>query len=349
MRGALQVMMPARKTPTIQDVARHASVSAATVSRVLSSPERVMEATRERVYAAVRDTGYTINQAARSLRLKSARTILLAAPNIGNPFYSTIVDAVIREAAERGYSVLVASRIGDDPNRWLSDYLLSNRADGLLLFDGSLDTNRLHGLRDDGVALPLVAAYDEIPDAKVHSVITDNRLAAKRAIKHLLELGHTEIGHIIGPSRNQSTNERFIGFAEAMQEAGLQVREDWLFPGTYNMESGTAAAEHLLASGKLPTAVFSGNDEMAIGLIHRLRLEGIDCPRDISVVGFDDIAVARFFDPPLTTMRQPREDIGRMATRSLIDIIEGVARDDEPIHIVLNSELVIRESTRRAG
>jgi len=339
-------MTSLRKTPTIQDVARHASVSAATVSRVLSSPERVSETTRERVHAAVRDTGYTMNQAARSLRLKAARTILMAAPNIGNPFYSAIVDAVIREAALRGYSVMVASRIGDDPNRWLSDYLLSNRADGLLLFDGSLDTNRLHGLRDDGVALPLVAAYDEIPDAKVHSVITDNRLAARRAIKYLLDLGHRKIGHIIGPSRNQSTNERFVGFTEAMQEAGLAIREEWLFPGTYNMESGTAAAEHLLASSEMPTAMFCGNDEMALGMIHRLRAAGIDCPRDISVIGLDDIPVARFFEPPLTTMQQPREDIGRMATSSLIDIIEGVVPENEPIHVVLTSNLVVRESTR---
>ncbi|MGN6487166.1 MAG: LacI family DNA-binding transcriptional regulator, partial [Devosia sp.] len=133
-------------------------MSAATVSRVLSSPERVSEATRERVTAAVRDTGYTINQAARSLRLKAARTILMAAPNIGNPFYSTVLDAVIGEASARGYSVLVATRLGDDPNRWLSDYLLSNRADGLLLFDGSLDTFGLHDLSDEGLNLPLVAA-----------------------------------------------------------------------------------------------------------------------------------------------------------------------------------------------
>ncbi|MDB5541218.1 MAG: LacI family transcriptional regulator [Devosia sp.] len=342
-------MVVIKKTPTIQDVARHASVSAATVSRVLSSPERVSETTRERVHAAVRDTGYTMNQAARSLRLKAARTILLAAPNIGNPFYSTIVDAVIREAAVRGYSVLVASRIGDDPNRWLRDYLLSNRADGLLLFDGSLDTGALHGLWDDGVSLPLVAAYDEIPDPQINSVITDNRLAASRAIRYLRELGHSKIGHIIGPSRNQSTNERLVGFREGMHEAGLQVRPEWLFQGSYNMESGIAAAEWFLAADELPTAVFCGNDEMAIGLIHRLRREKIDCPLDISVIGFDDIAVARYFDPPLTTMRQPREDIGKMATRSLIDIIEGTVPENEPIHVVLTSDLVVRESTRRIG
>ena len=337
-----------RKTPTIQDVARHADVSAATVSRVLSNPDRVSEATRERVHAAVRDTGYTINQAARSLRMRAARTILVAAPNIGNPFYSTILDAVISEAANRGYSVLVASRIGEDPNRWLSDYLLSNRADGLLLFDGSLDTNRLHGLTGEGgAAMPLVAAYDELPDAKVTSVITDNRQAAARAVTHLIELGHREIGHVIGPSRNATPNERLLGFYDGMRRHGLEIRPEWLVQGNYNMESGTYAAERMLSSGRLPSAVFAGNDEMAIGLIHRLRQADIDCPRDISVVGFDDIAVARFFDPPLTTMHQPRDEIGCMATRTLIDIIEGAIPDAAPVHVVLKADLIVRQSTRR--
>ena len=340
-------MVTTRKAPTIQDVARQAGVSAATVSRVLSAPDRVTEATRDRVHVAVRDTGYTINQAARSLRQRTARTILLAAPDIGNPFYSTIVDAVIREASLRGYSVLVASRIGDDPNRWLSDYLHSTRADGLLLFDGSLDTRRLHGLGGESGTLPLVAAYDEIPDEAINSVITDNRLAAMRVVDYLVELGHREIGHIIGPSRNTTKNERYLGFVAAMGEAGLPVREAWLIQGDYNMASGVVAAERLLSLGAMPSAVFAGNDDMAIGLIHRLRLAGIECPRDISVVGFDDIAIASYFAPPLTTMRQPRETIGQLATRALIDIIEGVIPEDEPVHIMLKAELVVRGSARR--
>ena len=346
--GRGTIMVTRKKTLTIQDVARHAQVSAATVSRVMSAPERVSEAARERVHAAVRETGYTINQAARSLRLRSARTILLAAPDIGNPFYSTIVDAVIREASARGYGVLVASRIGDDPNRWLSDYLLSNRADGLLLFDGSLDTSTLHDIGEDGVSLPLIAAYDEIPDPRINSVLTDNRDAAGRAVRYLIELGHREIGHIIGPSRNQSTNERHLGYLAAMQQAGLPVRGEWLFQGTYDMPSGMAAGEHFLAAGHLPSAVFAANDEMAIGFIHRLRQAGVLCPRDISVIGFDDIAVAQFVDPTLTTMRQPREEIGRLATRSLIDIIEA-GESAVPTQIVLTADLVVRESTRAIG
>jgi LacI family repressor for deo operon, udp, cdd, tsx, nupC, and nupG len=336
-----------RKTPTIQDVARQANVSAATVSRVLSSPERVSQTTRERVQAAVSATGYTINQAARSLRLRNARTILMAAPNIGNPYYSTVLDAVIRTAAERGYSVLVATRIGDDPNRWLADYLLSNRADGLLLFDGSLGTFGLHGLDRDGIDVPLVAAYDELPDPQYNSVLVDNRAAAARAVAHLIELGHTKIGHVMSPSRNRAASERLIGFQEAMQHAGLPINADWLFQGNHNLESGIAAAERMLALSEKPTAVFCGNDEMAIGLIHRLRLGGIECPRDLSVIGFDDIAVARYAAPPLSTMHQPREEIGRMATSTLIDIIEGGIPEGEPVHVMLRAELVVRESTRR--
>jgi LacI family repressor for deo operon, udp, cdd, tsx, nupC, and nupG len=341
-------MVPIRKTPTIQDVAREANVSAATVSRVLSSPERVSKITRERVLAAVSATGYTINQAARSLRLRNARTILMAAPNIGNPYYSTILDAVIRAGSERGYSILVATRIGGDPDRWLADYLHSNRADGLLLFDGSLDTFGINARNEEGPNLPLVAAYDEIPDPRVNSVLIDNRAAAARATRHLIGLGHRQIGHLMSPSRNKSFHERRLGFEQAMREAGLPIRPEWMMQGDHTLATGIAAGEQLLALRERPTAMFCGNDEMAIGLIHRLRLAGLDCPRDLSVIGFDDIAVAAYAAPPLTTMRQPREDIGRFATNTLIDIIEGVIPGDDPVHVTLRAELVVRESTRPA-
>jgi LacI family transcriptional regulator, repressor for deo operon, udp, cdd, tsx, nupC, and nupG len=340
-------MVLTRKPPTIQDVARHAKVSAATVSRVLSNPEKVSEAARQRVFDAVRDTGYTMNQAARSLRLRTARTILIALPNIGNPFYSTILQSVIGAAAKRGYSVLVASRLGEDPNRWLTDYLVSNRADGLLVFDGSLNTAALHDLAEEGKPLPLVAAYDELPDPRVNSVITDNRAAAHRAIKHLTEYGHRRIAHIAGPSRNAAPNERWVGFHEAMGKAGLTVRPEWVIKGEYNLESGVAAADHIAALGERPTAIFAANDEMAIGFISRLREHGLDCPHDVSVMGFDDISVSQHFAPPLTTMRQPREEIGRLATEALIDIIEGSRADDRPLHVILKSQLVVRASTAR--
>ena len=338
-------MDTSKKLPTIQDVARHAKVSAATVSRVLSSPDRVSEATRERVNNAVSETGYTVNQAARSLRMQKARTILTAMPGIGNPFYSTILDAIVTEATSRGYGVLVTGRLGDDPARWLSDYFLSNRADGLLLFDGFLDTRKLHLIAGERALLPLVAAYDELPDPQINSVITDNLQAAERAVQHLFDLGHRQIGHISGPSRNTFPNERLVGFRKAMFEHRLDVREDWILPGDYTMESGRAAGRTYAALPDRPTAVFAANDEMAIGLIAELHRHGIECPRDISVMGFDDISVSQNYSPSLTTMRQPREQIGRIATETLVNILEGNVASPAPVRVVLKSELIVREST----
>jgi LacI family transcriptional regulator, repressor for deo operon, udp, cdd, tsx, nupC, and nupG len=334
-----------KKIPTIQDVARHAKVSAATVSRVLSSPERVSESTRARVNNAVSETGYTINQAARTLRMQRAKTILTAMPGIGNPFYSTILDAVVTTAASRGYGVLVTGRLGDDPARWLADYFQSNRADGLLLFDGFLDTRRLHAIAGANIQLPLVAAYDELPDPRINSVITDNLQAAERAVQHLYGLGHRNIGHISGPSRNTFPNERLVGYRKAMFEHRLEVRDDWIFAGDYNMESGRAAAGYFKSLKEMPTAIFSGNDEMAIGLISALHKAGIECPRDVSVIGFDDISISEHYAPPLTTMRQPREKIGRIATETLINILEGNVVSPDPLRVILQSELIVREST----
>jgi LacI family repressor for deo operon, udp, cdd, tsx, nupC, and nupG len=340
-------MVLTRKTPTIQDVARHAKVSAATVSRVLSSPERVSASTRERVNEAVRATGYTINQAARSLRMRAAKTILIALPNIGNPFYSTILDAAVNEASSRGYGVLVANRLGENPTEWLRDYFFSNRADGLLLFDASLDTEELSNLPLVRDTLPLVVVCDELLDPRFHTVTTDNFEASRRAVEHLVGLGHTRIGHVRGRQIKNLANQRWLGFQSAMYAAGLPFRLDWIMQGDHSMPSGYAAGQQFTRLDEKPSAMFAANDEMAIGFIAAIREQGLDCPRDVSVIGFDDIAVARHFAPPLTTMRQPREQIGRIATGALIDILEGTPFERDPLRVVLKSELVLRASTAR--
>ena len=337
-----------KKTPTIQDVARFAEVSTATVSRALSSPERVSEQTRARISEAVRVTGYTPNQSARSLRQRTARTILVALPDIGNPFFSVILDAVEREAASRGYGVLVANRFpGNSSGVRMRDYFMSNRVDGLLLFDGSVDLEQLMMLTGDPAPVPLIVACEEIPNAPFHTVKTDNSYAAEQATRHLIELGHSRIGHIRGPRGNVLTGERELGFTRAMQAAGLEIRTDWLLPGAFDMEAGQIAAEHFMQLCERPTAMFAANDESAIGFISGLRQHGLDCPGDISVVGFDDLALAAHVWPPLTTMRQPRAALGRIAAGALIDLIEGERRFRVPMHMVLSSELIVRGSTTR--
>lgn len=340
-----------RKIPTIQDVARHAKVSAATVSRVLSNSGRVSDITRSRVHAAVQATGYTINQAARTLRMQRAKTILMALPGIGNPFYSTVLEAAVKVATARGYGLLVTGRLGDDPARWLREYYVSNRADGLLLFDGTLVTQTLHDIADDDRQMPVVASYDDVPDPRLNSVVTDNLEAAGRAVSHLFELGHRKIGHVNVRNESDLTqpHQRFAGFLQEMRRRELEIREDWLVPGDYSMTGGRRAAAQFLSMKDRPTAIFTANDEMAIGLIAGFHEHGVECPRDISVIGFDDITVAQNYAPPLTTMRQPREELGRVATETLINILEGNDTPGEPVHVVLPSELVVRQSTARIG
>jgi LacI family repressor for deo operon, udp, cdd, tsx, nupC, and nupG len=335
-----------RKAPTIQDVARFSGVSTATVSRALSSPERVSESTRQRIDEAVRVTGYTPNQSARSLRQKTARTILVALPDIGNPFFSAILDSIEREASTRGYGVLVANRFSaEDSGRRMRDYFLSNRVDGLLLFDGAVDLAQLMLLTDDPAPVPLVVVCEQIPTAPFHTVRTDNGYAAECATRYLIELGHSRIGHIRGPVNNVLTEEREAGYRKAMRDAALPVHDEWMFWGAFDMDAGYAAGQSFAALNDRPTAMFAANDESAIGFLSALNRHGISCPGDLSLVGFDDLEIAAHTQPPLTTMRQPREALGRIAAGALIDVIEGQRRSRLPMNMVLSSELIVRDST----
>jgi LacI family repressor for deo operon, udp, cdd, tsx, nupC, and nupG len=335
-----------RKTPTIQDVARFAKVSTATVSRALSAPDRVSDATRERISEAIRATGYTLNQAARSLRQRAARTILVALPDLRNGFFSSILDAIEKEATHRGYSVLVANLyVGQETPQRLQNYLLSNRADGLLLLDGSLDPQALRLLTQAPYSVPLVVACEEIPSSGFHTVLTDNAHSAERAVRHLIDLGHSRIGHLLGPENNVVARERHAGFVEALRSAGLPLVPQWLIRGNFEMQTGFAAASRFAALEERPTAMFAANDESAIGFLSGLRRHGIECPRDISVVGYDDLEVAAHYQPSLTTIRQPRDSLGRLAAETLIDLLEEGDNTRSPVRIVLNSELIIREST----
>lgn len=308
-------------------------------------PDRVSEATRQRITEAVEATGYTVNQSARSLRMRNAKTILIATPNIGNPFYSMILDAVVQDAAARGYGVLVANRLEGDASSRLKDYFYSNRADGLLLFDSSIDLSGFEDLPLHHGKRPIVLSCDDVPDINIDMVMTDNRDAAAVAVQHLIDLGHTRIGTLSGPNVIGMVNERQAGFEQAMINAGLPIRPEWQLTGDYSIGCGVAAGEAILGLSDRPTAMFCANDESAIGLLSALRNGGMDCPRDISIVGFDDVISAPYLTPALTTMHQPRYAMGRLATKVLLDILDGTSKSPTPQLRILKSELIVRGST----
>ena len=321
--------------PKIGDVARLAGVSTATVSRVLSNPQMVSAETRGLVEEAISQTGYRLNQAARNLRHRRTGGIVALVPNLSNSFFSQILSGIASVLAPAGYNLLVADTRAEGGNSILR-YAEPSRADGLIVLDGSLPPEGL------GRRMPVVLACEWIPGFVAPRVKIDNRAAAIMAVEHLIDLGHRHIAHVAGPPGNVLTIARQAGAEQALASHGLP--SPLIFDGDFSLASGQRAGEQWLAlpPNERPTAVFLASDEMACGFIGEVQHHGVMVPRDVSIIGFDDIELVAHMTPALSTIRQPREAIGRRAAQRLLDRIGG---DDRAEDTVLPVELVLRGST----
>jgi LacI family repressor for deo operon, udp, cdd, tsx, nupC, and nupG len=326
------------------DIARLAGVSVSTVSRALAGSPLVTEETRRRIKQMVGDTGYVINHVASGLRLQRSRQILVMLPTIANPFFGEIVLGVEEEAQRRGFGVLVGNT-SDTPEREeaLARHLLTGAVDGLVLLTGRMPA-LLGGIAS--IEDKVIAVSERIPGAGLATVSIDHEAAAQEAVGHLLGLGHKRIAHIAGPAGNILTAQRLKGFRAALAHAGIVADETLIAFGDYSFASGEAAMAELLAAAPRPSAVFCSNDEMAIGAVKAARAHGLHVPRDLAVVGFDDIPFAAAFDPPLTTIRQPRRAIGRAAAALLLDQLKHKTARRHGTRIP--HELVVRESSGAA-
>lgn len=315
-------------------MARLAGVSAATVSRVLSRPDVVAASTRLAVMEAVAATGYRVNHAARNLRKQRTGVVVALVPNLANPFFSRILDGMGRELAQAGYDLLVADTLdAQGRHRMLQRFQDPSRADGIILLDGMVPQGRL--LQHDDIP-PVITACEWIEGADLPRVMLDNRKGGQLAIAHLRGLGHARIGVIGGPPGNVLHKHRL----EGAQAGGSDLI---LFQGDFTLQAGQRAAAEFLAMppGSRPTAIFAFSDEMACTFMAGLRRAGIEVPRDVSVIGFDDIELASHLNPALTTIRQPKRDLGRNAARVILDRIEG--RPVAPL-TMLEPQLMVRET-----
>ncbi len=333
------------RPPSIKDVARLAGVSTATVSRTLNNLSSVSPETRELVMAAAGEVGYRFNQVARNLRRRQSGAIAVLVPNLGNPFFSDILAGIESVMTQSSINVLVLDTYGlSAQSADIADYLSSHRADGIICLDGSLDPGTFVTQHNSGV-LPLVFACEWPAAGNICSVRADNIRGAQLAIQHLVDLGHTRIGHAEGPAANVLTIERCRATIETLRENKLAVEPDWFFKGDFSLESGAAAARQWLAIDTPPSAVFCASDLMAIGMISELNANGIAVPDDISVVGFDDIDISRYFVPALTTIRQPTGQLGVVAATTLLQQLSAEGCADSPA--LLDVELIVRASTAR--
>ncbi|HYF53607.1 MAG TPA: LacI family DNA-binding transcriptional regulator [Salinarimonas sp.] len=332
----------------IEDVARLAGVSTATVSRALSAPERVSPAARARVMEAVAQTGYQPNQAARSLRLQKSRMVLVVLPDVSNIFFSKILQGIEDVLFEAGYGMIIGNLDGSpDKEAHFATFLATGHVDGAILLNGHLIGQGRDGRGAPAPThVPLVALCEAIPGAGIPLVEVDNRAAARAATLHLAERGRRRIAHLTGPAGNVLERERRAGYREGLAQAGLPFDPDLVVEGDYTLAAGAGAADGFLRRAPRPDAVFCSNDEMAIGLMGALASAGVDVPGDVSVVGFDDIEFAAMARPTLTTVHQPRRELGRTGARILLDRLAG---RPAPASVVLGTRLVERMSVASKG
>lgn len=321
----------------IRKVAQTAGVSTATVSRAFAHPEQVSQATLDKVMRAAKKANYRPNLLARSFRSARAYSIVVLVPNIANPFFSRVIRGIEEVAQENGYAVL----LGDtrDTRAREAEYVelvQTRRADGIIQlsheFPDGLDSN-----------VPFVNACECKRRGRFPTVRIDNRKAAATVCNYLVSIGHRRIGVVRGPSKSPLTRGRLNGYRDALRAGGIAYDRSLVHDGDFSLAAGFKSAQSFARLAEKPTAVFCMNDEMAIGLIHGLRALGIDVPAQISVAGFDDIEFARFASPPLTTIAQPAEEIGRTAMSVLYGLLQGVT--PERRDYVLATEFVVRNST----
>jgi LacI family transcriptional regulator, repressor for deo operon, udp, cdd, tsx, nupC, and nupG len=334
--------------PTLSDVARMANVSVATASRALSNPDLVAEGTRKAVRDAAEACGYQINLVARSLRMQKTETILALLPEIDNRFYPAIIEGMEKSAHAAGYSMILGlSPHAPKRDGHYFEIVNSRRVDGLIVLHSDIGQA---GSKQVAFSIPVVKVLESLPGDGSLSVRVNEVALVELAVRHLASLGHRRIAHISGSEHSIVARERIRGFRLAAAVAGCDSDNDLVLQGDFSFESGVHAMQTLLRRPKFPTAVFCANDSSALGAIKACRQFGLSIPGDISVASIDDIDDAQQALPPLTTIRQPRHDIGMEAVNLLIAHIEG--RNLPVREIVMPVELIVRESTaapRRAG
>ncbi|ODT63849.1 MAG: LacI family transcriptional regulator [Phenylobacterium sp. SCN 69-14] len=329
--------------PTIQDVARDAGVSTATVSRVFSAPELVLEPTRQKVMESVARLGYQPNFAAKSLRTLRTEKILVTVPDISNPFFSQVIRGVEEAAHAAGYSVLLGdTRHEEEREEQYATMLRRKEADGLIFLGHRLPGALAAMVSTMGPRTPIVNGCEFRPDIGVSSAHIDNEQAAAEVMEHLYSLGHTHIGVVTGPLASPISSDRLTGAKAAAARHGESEALN-IVTGDFSIESGVRETLALLDEEVRPTAIFCFSDEMAMGALEAIRRRRLRCPQDVSLVGFDDIRFAQYLDPQLTTVSQPMDQIGHEVVRLLLDILSGRASGLQ--HVTLPHKLVVRAST----
>ncbi len=327
---------------TIREVAEVAGVSYATVSHVINNTRVVSPETRQRVLNAMAELNYRPNALARSLRQGKTNTIGLVLPDSANPFFAEISRSIEDAAFNKGYSVFLCNTELDTQRElFYVDVLSKKQVDGIIFVAAGDQTDSLDFLAREG--MPVVMIDRNVPNVQVDAVLPDHQLGGFIATQHLVQLGHQRIACIAGPSSITPSAERITGYRNALEQAAIPFDEKLVMRGDYHAQSGMEITHSILQMSPRPTAIFALNDLMALGALRAAAEAGCSVPQDLAVVGYDDLELSQFTNPPLTTIAQPKKEIGRQAVSLLVDRILENGRP--PRRLVLPPALIVRDST----
>ena len=339
--------MPNDTRISIKDIAKAAGVSHSTVSRALSNSPLVKTETKTRIQRLAQEMRYSPDAWARSLVMGQTRAVGVVVTTIADPFIAEVMQGIESTSYEHGYTVILASS-NSDPEREMAavEMLRSKRVDGVIVTSSRVGALYQQHLERIGVPVVLLNNHSEQSGRYMFSVTVDNEHGGYLATQHLIQLGHRHIAYVAGPAGHSSSEGRLAGYRQALVEANIPLDPARVVPGTGRAETGVQALQVLRALAVPPTAVFCYNDVTAIGLLHAARASGLSVPRDLSVVGFDDIPFASCAYPSLTTVAQPKFEMGQEAMQMTFALMKAPTPSEAQVSdIVVKGQLIVRESS----
>ncbi|WP_245590494.1 LacI family DNA-binding transcriptional regulator [Aneurinibacillus terranovensis] len=325
----------------MEDVAKLANVSTATVSRVLSNNKNVSHKTREKVLEIINQLEYKPNKLASNFRKKTSETVAVILPDIENPFFAEIIKGCRDEALKNGFHLLLCDTSNSvEQEKEFTELVKERFVDGIILATARMPKGEIYNLSQE---IPVVLACEYVESYEIPTVSIDNVTAAREATEYLLDQGHKRIGIITGPLEVIVSRDRVKGYRQALLLRDIPVQDFFIQEGDFSVKSGYDIMMKFLASEQKPTAIFASSDAMALGALKACKNKGLRVPDDISIIGFDDIPLCTLVEPELTTISQPKYEMGCQAMKMLLNIIDK--NDLQQKQIVLPHKLIIRQTT----
>ena len=327
---------------TIKDIAKKAGVSTASVSRVINSAANVSEELHNKVMAIIEDLEYKPNSIGKQLRTSKSEKILVLLPTMSNPFYSKVIEGIESKCNSLNYGTLLACiNANNNQEKKYIELLTTKQVDGIISFFSTLDVEHINKLAE---SFPLVHCCEYLEDTIAPYVCIDDEKAGYDAVSYLISIGHEKIGMISGCHSNGSAYRREYGYRRALEKAGIPFKESFLVKSSYDYKGGEESCKKLFSIQEPPTAIFAVSDPIAIGAIKYLNSQGIIVGKDVDVMGFDNSSISEVFTPTLSTVSQPRFELGEIAVELLMDKITNLNSVNKSV--LLSHKLILRESTR---